>query len=573
MRSRFFCDVDPACPLAEYPRPQLQRGESSWLCLNGPWQYAITPLSQDTPPAAWDGIITVPFSPECELSGVMRTVTEKDLLWYRRSITLPEAFAGGRVLIHFGAVDQIATLYVNGSEAGSHRGGYNAFTFDITRLLKAGENELLLKVWDPLDKLQYARGKQCARPRSIWYTAQSGIWQTVWLEAVPQQYISRLRITPLFDEAACLVTALSEADAAVCVTLGTQQFTGRSNEPIRLQLPADFRAWSPEDPYLYPFSVQLGEDSVQSYFGMRKFSCEFDEKGVRRLFLNGKPYFHNGVLDQGYWPDGLYTAPTDEALIFDIQTMKAMGFNTLRKHIKVESARWYYHCDRLGMLVWQDMPCGGGETPLLLQKVPVALSRLTLRDSAYRAFARDNAEGRAQYYRALREMLEQLYNVTSLAVWVPFNEGWGQFDAAKAHDLVKQLDATRTVDHASGWYDQGVGELLSLHIYFKPVTMQRDSKKRAFCVTEFGGLTLGLEGHTFNRKQWGYFRSADTATLAQDFRKLYRKQIIPLTKKGLAAAIYTQLSDVEGEVNGLVTYDREVIKIDPAAVREAVTPQ
>ncbi|MBR5502750.1 MAG: glycoside hydrolase family 2 [Oscillospiraceae bacterium] len=572
MRSRFFSDVDPACPLAEYPRPQLQRDNGSWLCLNGPWQYAITPLSQDTAPAAWDGIITVPFSPECELSGVMRTVTENELLWYRRSITLPETFAGKRVLIHFGAVDQIATLYVNGSEAGSHRGGYNAFTFDITRLLKAGENELLLKVWDPLDKLQYARGKQSARPGTIWYTAQSGIWQTVWLEAVPQQYISRLHITPLFDEAACLVTVRSETDAAVTLTLGTQQFAGRSNEPVRLQLPADFRAWSPEDPYLYEFSAQLGDDRVQSYFGMRKFSCEFDEKGVRRLFLNGKPYFHNGVLDQGYWPDGLYTAPTDAALIFDIQTMKAMGFNTLRKHIKVESARWYYHCDRLGMLVWQDMPCGGGNYSLALQKVPVALSRMTLRDSAYRAFARSSEEGRAQYYRALREMLEQLHNVTSLAVWVPFNEGWGQFDAAKALELVQSIDNTRTVDHASGWYDQGVGELLSLHIYFKPVTMQRDAKKRAFCVTEFGGLTLALQGHTCARRTWGYFRSADRAKLAQDFKKLYRRQIIPLIEKGLAAAIYTQLSDVEGEVNGLLTYDREVIKIDPAAVREAVTP-
>ena len=540
-----------------YPRPQMRR--DSFLPLLDGWTLNGNPIK-------------LPFCPESLLSGYEGELG--DTMTYETTFTLPKNFVpeGQHVLLHFGAVDQIAEVFLNGRPVVRHEGGYLPFFGNITKLLVPGENTLTVLAIDALDH-DYPYGKQTKKRGGMWYTPVTGIWQTVWLEAVPQQYISRLRITPLFDEAACLVTALSEADAAVCVTLGTQQFTGRSNEPIRLQLPADFRAWSPEDPYLYPFSVQLGEDSVQSYFGMRKFSCEFDEKGVRRLFLNGKPYFHNGVLDQGYWPDGLYTAPTDEALIFDIQTMKTMGFNTLRKHIKVESARWYYHCDRLGMLVWQDMPCGGGETPLLLQKVPVALSRLTLRDSAYRAFARDNAEGRAQYYRALREMLEQLYNVTSLAVWVPFNEGWGQFDAAKAHDLVKQLDATRTVDHASGWYDQGVGELLSLHIYFKPVTMQRDSKKRAFCVTEFGGLTLGLEGHTFNRKQWGYFRSADTATLAQDFRKLYRKQIIPLTKKGLAAAIYTQLSDVEGEVNGLITYDREVIKIDPAAVREAITPQ
>jgi len=569
MKSIFHQNVDPACPLPEYPRPQMRR--EGWLCLNGPWQYAITPLSQQGAPAVFDGTITVPFSPECVLSGVNRSVTPDELLWYSRSVTLPQEFAERRVLIHFGAVDQIATLYVNGKEAGSHRGGYNAFSFDITELLTDGENELLLKVWDPLDRLQYARGKQSANPGSLWYTAQSGIWQTVWLEAVPQQYISRLRIDPLFDDAACLITLQSETDAPCSVTVNGKIWQGQTNSPIRVLLP-DFRAWSPEDPYLYPFTAQLGEDCVQSYFGMRKFSCEFDEAGVRRLFLNGRPYFHSGVLDQGYWPDGLYTAPTDEALIHDIKTMKAMGFNTLRKHIKVESARWYYHCDRLGMLVWQDMPCGGGRYSLALQKVPVALSRMQMRDSAYRAFARNDAEGRAQYYRALQEMVAQLYNVTSLAVWVPFNEGWGQFDAAKAHDLLKQLDASRTVDHASGWYDQNVGELLSLHIYFKPVTLHKDRKKRAFCVTEFGGLTYGVDGHTLQQKQWGYFRSKSLESLAADFKRLYTRQILPLKKKGLAAAIYTQLSDVEGEVNGLLSYDRAVTKLDADFCRSVVAP-
>ena len=567
MKTRFSQDVDQNCPLSEYPRPQMER--KSWTCLNGPWDYAFTKDGKQA--AAWDGKILVPFSPESELSGVGRKLDAEETLWYHRTFAYSRKKEGERTLLHFGAVDQRATVYVNGTETGSHRGGYTAFSLDITELLKEGENQLTVSVRDYLGKYEDARGKQSEKPGGIWYTPQSGIWQTVWMETVPANYIQRLKIDPDLDGQKCLVTVQSETPESVIITLGGVSFVGRTGVPIELK-PERIRPWSPEDPYLYDFTVRMGEDEVNSYFGLRKFSVEKDKDGTPRLFLNGRPYFHNGLLDQGYWPDGLYTAPTDEAMIYDIATMKSMGFNCLRKHIKIEPDRWYYHCDRLGMLVWQDMPSGGGSYSALVTMTSVAFSRFSLKDDNYKLFARESSEGREQYYRELTEMVTQLYNTVCVAVWVPFNEGWGQFDAEKAVSRIMETDRSRTIDHASGWHDQHIGEVQSLHIYFKPVRFRKDRYGRAVCLTEFGGLTLGLEGHTYEAKEAGYFRSKDLEALKEDFGNLYRKQIIPAWEKGLSAAIYTQVSDVEGEVNGILTYDREVEKLPRAFCRELFLP-
>ena len=563
MESRFTKDADRNCPLSEYPRPQMKREQ--WTCLNGPWDYAVLPDGER--PDEWQGKILVPFSPEAPLSGVGRIIQPDEVLWYHRTFRCQDGPRGCRTILHFGAVDQRAEVFINGKEAGKHRGGYTSFEMDITDLLTDGENQILVRVTDPFDREGDARGKQSLRPGGIWYTPQSGIWQTVWTETVPEEYISKLRIEPDFDGRSCRITVVSGSDESVILNLDGVSYIGRTNRPVELK-PEKFRPWSPEDPYLYRFSVRMGDDEVESYFGLRKFSVEKDGDGTPRLFLNGAPYFHNGLLDQGYWPDGLYTAPTDEAMIYDIETMKEMGFNCLRKHIKIEPDRWYYHCDRLGMLVWQDMPSGGGTYSPLVMFPPLMLKGLSFKDKKYKLFAREDESGRSQYYRDLEAMIDQLYNTVSIAVWVPFNEGWGQFDSAKAVDFIRKRDASRTIDHASGWHDQHIGEIQSLHVYFKPVRYKDDRYGRAVCLTEFGGITLGLEGHTFEAKESGYFRSADLNALKKDFRDLYEKQIFPAVEKGLAAAIYTQVSDVEGEVNGLLTYDREVEKIPRDELKE-----
>ena len=332
------------------------------------------------------------------------------------------------------------------------------------------------------------------------------------------------------------------------------------------ELPAP-QLWSPEDPYLYDLSVTLGEDRVESYFGMRKMEVRADRGGVKRLFLNGEPYFQSGLLDQGYWPDGLYTAPSDEALIYDIQTAKAMGFNLLRKHIKVEPMRWYYHCDRLGMLVWQDMPSGGGKCRFSTITLPL-VTGIHRRDNHYRAFARASSQGRGEYMDELEEMVGQLFNAPSVVLWVPFNEGWGQFDSTLVMERLRALDPTRPVDPASGWHDQGAGELRSLHVYFKPFRFRRDRRGRALALSEFGGYNLRVDGHCFNQKDYGYRRLPDAAALWRGFFRLYEREVLPAVPRGLCASVYTQLSDVEDELNGLMTYDRRVVKLDADEVRE-----
>ena len=555
--------LDENCILTEYPRPQMRR--DSYLNLNGRWEYAIT--DSDELPRRWDGTILVPFSPESALSGVGRSLQPGQTLWYRREVIVPQGFipTDGRLLLHFGAVDQEAAVYWNGRLLGRHMGGYNAFTLDATDAL-GPRNSLVVRVHDDTDASFHSRGKQKTRRGGIWYTPQSGIWQTVWMEAVPRHYIESLRIVPLFDQSAVEVMVRCSQPLQCEATVDGRTVPFTSGEPARIPMP-DFRAWSPEDPYLYDLSVTLGEDRVESYFGMRKMEVRADRGGVKRLFLNGEPYFQSGLLDQGYWPDGLYTAPSDEALIYDIQTAKVMGFNLLRKHIKVEPMRWYYHCDRLGMLVWQDMPSGGGKYRFSTITLPL-VTGIHRRDNHYRAFARASSQGRGEYMDELEEMVGQLFNAPSVVLWVPFNEGWGQFDSTFVMERLRALDPTRPVDPASGWHDQGAGELRSLHVYFKPFRFRRDRRGRALALSEFGGYNLRVDGHCFNQKDYGYRRLPDAAALWRDFSRLYEREVLPAVPRGLCASVYTQLSDVEDELNGLMTYDRRVVKLDADEVRE-----
>ena len=560
MKTPWTDSVDRLAPLPEYPRPQMVRG--NWLSLNGPWEYAIS--AGGSFPAEYDGTITVPFSPETELSGVGCTLHKGELLWYRREISLPECFSERHVLLHFGAVDQTADVWVNGLKVMEHVGGYLPFEGDVTRAVRDGRMEIVVRVTDESDHGYHTRGKQKSARGGIWYTPQSGIWQSVWIEAVPENYVKNLHISPDFYSGCVDISAETVGNEAAYAHFGG----GEYRLPARIPVP-DFEPWSPENPKLYDFTVSCGEDSVESYFAMRKFSVEKDRSGKPRLFLNGRPYFHNGLLDQGYWPDGLYTAPTDEAMIFDIETAKAMGFNVLRKHIKVEPLRWYYHCDRLGMLVWQDMPCGGGRYDPVVVSAPL-VTDIHLKDSAYLLFGRESKAGRGEFMTELRAMVQHLYNCPCIAMWVPFNEGWGQFDAARAVGVIHGIDTSRTVDHASGWHDQGIGETKSLHVYFRPYVFKPDRRGRAVILTEFGGYNCLVPGHSFNDRDFGYKRLGDADKLRAALEELYSQQIAPAYEQGLAAAIYTQVSDVEDELNGLITYDRQVVKIPPETVRNIV---
>lgn len=564
--------LDREHPLPEYPRPQLRR--NSYLNLNGIWEYAITKTAEK--PAAMQGEIVVPFSPETPLSGVGHILQPDEYLWYRRSVTLPEGFfQGGRLLLHFGAVDLCCTVWVNGQEAGSHTGGYLPFALDVTELIVGDAFTLELRVTDPTDTGSLSRGKQRLKNTGIWYTPQSGIWQTVWMECVPENYLRSLRITPKPEENAVHIRLEADDPAMAAVTIcrdGGIIAEGQTDEngESTLTIPAEeLRLWSPEEPFLYDVAITLaGSDKVESYFGMRAFGIGKDEKGLPRLLLNGKPYFQNGLLDQGYWSDGYYTAPSDEALIHDIAEMKRLGFNMLRKHIKVEPLRWYYHCDRLGMLVWQDM-MNGGESYSPLSIYVFSNLGLRVKDDRYRYFSRSDEAGRTHYYEELGQMIDLLYNTVSLALWVPFNEGWGQFDALKAAEFIRKRDDTRPIDHASGWYDQGGGDIKSIHWYFRPYHHKQPPKEqRPICLTEYGGYNCAVPGHCWGEgAEFGYKKIADPAEFNRAFQKLMEEQIIPAKERGLAAAVYTQVSDVEGERNGLLTYDRKVCKANEAIFR------
>ena len=560
--------LDRDHPLQEYPRPQMVR--DSYMNLNGRWEYAIR--RDGKMPDSYDGEIIVPFSPESILSGVEREVKPYDKLWYRRKFTIAEDFKRDRVLLHFGAVDQECEVFVNGEIVGSHKGGYLPFVCDITDSLSAGENTLVVSVTDATSASPHAYGKQSFKPGGIWYTPQSGIWQTVWMESVSENYVESLKITPLYDERKVRIEIRAKKAEGANVVVRkdgvviAEEWADENGAVEALIMDEHFRPWSPEDPFLYDVTVRLEHDTVESYFGMRKFgTTEVDGKKV--LALNDQPIFMNGVLDQGYWSDGLYTAPSDEALIYDIEAMKDLGFNMLRKHIKVEPMRWYYHCDRLGMLVWQDAVSGGGPySPMIIQVLPFIGCHL--RDYRYGLFGRRDAAGREQFMDDLHGMVEQLYNVTSLAVWVPFNEGWGQFDSLQATQILWEMDATRLVDHASGWHDQGGGDFKSRHVYYRPVRMKHD-KHRVLALSEFGGYSMPLAGHMSSEKEFGYRIYRDEKSFMDAYCALFEKEVIPcFEKQKLSATVYTQVSDVEDEVNGLLTYDRKVVKVDAQRVRE-----
>ena len=544
--------------LPEYPRPQLKR--NSFLNLNGPWHFYMGPA--EAQPEKLPETILVPFSPESELSGIQRKKQKGDVLCYRRSFVLPEGFHRGRVLLHFGAVDLVATVSVNGRTCGIHRGGYWPFTFDITDMLRE-KNLLEVTVTDEgTEVLSDARGKQSDKPGGIWYTAQSGIWQTVWLESVPENHITGLKVTPLFDQEEALIEVETNVPGKCLLYLEGMIYAAASGTPVHVPV-ENMRPWSPEDPHLYHFSVSFGEDRVESYFGMRKCAIEKDGNGVPRLFLNNKPLFHNGLLDQGYWPDGLYTAPAEAAMVCDIQTMKALGFNMLRKHIKIEPLRWYYLCDTMGMLVWQDMVSGGGPYRTSVVTVPVAGVFPHRVDNGYKAFGRQSEESRERYRWELEETVKLLYNCPSIVMWVPFNEGWGQFDALEAVERIRALDGTRTIDHASGWHDQGGGDVYSRHVYFRRFRYKKDRGGRAAVLSEFGGYACGIEGHRWSKKDFGYRMFSGEKELTAGIVKLYDREIRPAKAHGLAAAVYTQVSDVEEEINGLLTYDRKELKVEP----------
>ncbi len=584
--TRWGRELDPDQVLPEYPRPQLVR--DSYLNLNGRWSYAITDVDGDsraTPPREYDGEIVVPFSPEAPLSGVGRQLQPDELLWYHRLFTLPPGFtsgAGDRVLLHFGAVDQTCTVWVNDIEVGSNHGGYLPFTCDITDAVREDGNALVVRVRDVSDGRGPSTGKQRLRRRRMWYTAQSGIWQTVWVEAVPETYVERLTLTPLLEEQAVEVTVHAvgpAADEPASVTVSAEGVDIASQEvgvgrPYVVPLSA-VRAWTPEDPFLYDVEVTLGDDMVRSYVGLRSFGLGPDDAGHPRLLLNGEPYLHVGVLDQGYWPDGLMTPPSDEAFVHDISTMKALGFTMLRKHIKIEPLRWYYHCDRLGMLVWQDFVNGGGRyKPLAVRRPGVngrpAESPL---DHRYRLFAREDKAGRREFRAEMHRTVELLRNVTSLAVWVPFNEGWGQFDANAVADEVRALDSSRSIDHASGWHDQGGGDLWSLHVYRRPFEMpdRRAEEGRVLALTEYGGYDLIIPDHLWGQGRLGYRHFETAEALLAAFERLHSDEVAPAVPAGLSATVYTQVSDVEDEVNGLMTYDREVVKLPEEPVRKVLS--
>lgn len=549
--------------LQEYPRPQLRR--DSYLNLNGTWDYAITGSFE--PPEEYDGEILVPFSPEAELSGVGRTLSPGEFLWYRKAARLPEGFNEGRLLLHFGAVDQAAKVYVNGTEVASHVGGYTPFSADITKAVgEETEFTLTVCVRDSTDTSWHTRGKQKSDPGGIWHTPQSGIWQTVWMESVPENYIKGIRLIPRFDSGSLELWVAAKGPC--CAMIGGTQYNFEAGKPAVLKLD-EMHPWSPEDPFLYDLKLTLQDDEVSCYFAMRKFSVESDEAGVRRLFLNGRPYFHNGILDQGYWPDGLMTAPDDEAFVFDIETAKKMGYNMLRKHMKIEPLRFYYHCDRLGMLVWQDMPCGGGKYGGVAAQAALRTGRY-IKDDKYGALSRKDESGRNQFILELREMVNHLYNCCCIAMWAPFSEGWGQFDSKAVCDVIYKTDQSRTVDHASGCHDQFFGETCSKHVYGKKYACKPDPQGRAMLLSEFGGLLHRVDGHCFSEREFGYKKFDSVNSFKYALWDLYRSQIKPAREQGLSAAVYAQLSDVEEELTGLVTYDRRVVKIAPSILENII---
>jgi len=563
LKTKWASEIDVNNVLPEYPRPIMERSE--WQNLNGIWDYAILPIGQQ--PTSYDGDILVPFAVESSLSGVQKRVGKDNELWYHREFVIPSKWKNSRVLLHFGAVDWRADVWINDIKVGSHQGGYTPFSFDITPALINGSNTIKVKVWDPTDQGYQPRGKQVNEPHGIWYTPVTGIWQTVWLEPVPEIYIKDLRITPNIDNNRLLVDVTTNLKTSsnkieVRVKDGNKLVSvGKSinNQQIEIVMPKDVKYWSPNNPHIYELEVVVYEgnkqiDKVESYAAMRKYSMERDDKGIVRLQLNNKDLFHFGPLDQGWWPDGLYTAATDEALAYDIIKTKDLGFNMIRKHVKVEPARWYTHCDRLGIIVWQDMPNGDRGPEWQMRNYFTGNERVR------------SAESEDNFRREWKELIDYLYSYPSVGVWVPFNEAWGQFKTAEIAEWTKVYDPTRLINPASGGNHYTLGDMLDLHNYPNPKMYLYDAQ-RATVLGEYGGIGWANSKHLWDPdRNWGYvqFNSSDEVT--NEYIK-YAEELKQLILQGFSAAVYTQTTDVEIEVNGLLTYDRALVKVDEERVR------
>ena len=526
-----------------YPRPQMKRKE--WLCLNGTWQ-----LKKDGKIYK----IRVPFCPESRLSACeCKAAYGKKMIW-RRLFTVPETWAGKRILLHFGAVNRRALVRVNGWKAAVHENGYLPFTADITGYLHPGENVLTVTVLNDLS-VRYPWGKQREKRGGMWYTPVSGIWQTVWMEPVPEKHIEELRIKPGTDFVDISVRGVTEGT----VTLDGREYSLQDGK-VRIHVEKP-RMWSPEDPYLYRFDVTAGEDRVESYFALRTLSIE-KINGIPRLCLNGKPYFFHGLLDQGYWEDGLYTPPSAASFKQDILGMKALGFNTLRKHIKIEPEQYYYDCDRLGMIVFQDM-VNNGDYRYLRDTIFPTIGWANRKDHRMHR----DPETRRNFLEAMEETVKLLGNHPCICLWTIFNEGWGQFCADEAYERLKRIDGSRFIDSTSGWFHQKKTDVYSLHLYFEKLHLGKGDLPQM--LSEIGGWSLRIPGHCFsNKKSYGYRNYADRGTFVREVRELYLKQVLPLIGQGLCGTIYTQVSDIEDETNGLVTYDRKVYKICPEEFRD-----
>lgn len=556
--------VNEKCAWQEYPRMLMQR--DSYYNLNGVWEYQITERKQNPVAGQWKKII-VPFALGCELSQAEQQLPKGKALWYRKQFSYkPNAL---RTFMNFEAVDCECTIFVNGMEVGSHKGGYTPFSFDVTEYIKY-QNSLMVRCIDDSNYGKYAYGKQKIEHGGMWYTPTAGIWGSVWMENVSQHGIRDLKITPDVDHS-CVHISLAGDFSQALVTIASnghvihsgvtkdQTYTAPIEQP---------HLWSPQDPFLYDLYVQTEDDVVRSYFGMRKFSKENDRNGILRFFLNDEPLFFSGLLDQGYSSDGMYTYASDEAMIYELQKVKDMGFNMLRKHAKIDMRRWYYHCDRLGILVMQDMVSGGfiDQDKMTTMYLP-NLGFTKMDDTKDAAFVRTDKELQKNYYTELDEMMDALYNQTSIFAWVAFNEGWGQFDSQKVTEHIRSYDDTRLIDSASGWHDNGAGDFHSVHNYFFPYKAKKNAS-RIEILSEFGGYSYLEKGHANIEKLYGYKKFEDKLKLMDALKDLYQNKILQNIPKGLSGCIYTQLSDVEDECNGIFTFDREIIKVDERKIKK-----